>query len=205
MSHPVPTHPPLAARPTREGASLFMLGWVALLWVLEIVDQLFPFLGLDAAGITPRDPGDLYSVFTAPFVHYGFSHLIANTVPFFVLGLLILLSGVRTFVVATGASVLASGLAVWLLSAPGTLTAGASGVVFGWLAFVLARGLFTANLNHLLIGVVVFAIYGGVLWGVFPTAPGVSWLGHLGGAIGGVLAAWWLSRRGNDQSAIPQA
>lgn len=65
--------------------------------------------------------------------------------------------------------------------------------MFGWLAFVLVRGLFSGNVRHLLIGVVVFAVYGGVLWGVLPTASGISWQGHLGGALGGVLAAWWPS------------
>lgn len=195
MSHPVPARTGTLVRPTPQGASVFMLGWVALLWGLEVLDTALPFLRLDAWGVSPRDPAELPQIFTAPFLHFGFGHLIANTVPFFVLGLLILLSGVRTFVVATLASVVVSGLAVWLLSAPGTVTAGASGIVFGWLAFVLVRGLFTANLKHLAIGVVVFAVYGGVLWGVFPTMPGVSWLGHLGGAVGGVLAAAYLARR----------
>ena len=106
-----------------------------------------------------------------------------------VLGLVILLSGIRPFLVATLASVVVSGAFVWLFSAPGTVTLGASGVVFGWLAFVLVRGVFSGNVRHLLVGVVMFLVYGGVLWGVLPTASGISWQGHLGGAVGGVLAA----------------
>lgn len=177
-----------------------MGAWVVLLWALELVDAAVPALRLDGRGVSPREVSELPQVFTAPFLHVGWQHLAANTVPFFVLGLVILLSGVRPFLVATLASVVVSGAFVWLFSAPGTVTLGASGIVFGWLAFVLVRGLFSGNLRHLLIGVIMFVVYGGVLWGVLPTAAGVSWQGHLGGAIGGVLAAWWLPRR--DERAM---
>lgn len=181
--------------PTLTTAALVMAGWVALLWVLEVVDATMPGLRLDHWGITPRQVGELPQIFTAPFLHFGWQHLLANSVPLFVLGVIILLSGIRPFVVATLASIVVSGLTVWLFAPPSSVTAGASGVVFGWLAFVLARGLFTKNWKHLLIGVGVFLVYGGVLWGVLPSGSGVSWQGHLGGAIGGVLAAWWLAGR----------
>lgn len=190
----------LPVRPDVRGAGLFMGAWVVLLWALELVDAAVPALRLDGWGVSPREVSELPQVFTAPFLHVGWQHLAANTVPFFVLGLVILLSGVRPFLVATLASVVVSGAFVWLFSAPGTVTLGASGIVFGWLAFVLVRGLFSGNLRHLLIGVIMFVVYGGVLWGVLPTAAGVSWQGHLGGAIGGVLAAWWLPRR--DERAM---
>lgn len=200
MTQPIAAPRTLPARPDVRGAGLFMGAWVVLLWALELVDAAVPALRLDGWGVSPREVSELPQVFTAPFLHVGWQHLAANTVPFFVLGLVILLSGVRPFLVATLASVVVSGAFVWLFSAPGTVTLGASGIVFGWLAFVLVRGLFSGNLRHLLIGVIMFVVYGGVLWGVLPTAAGVSWQGHLGGAIGGVLAAWWLPRRGEPSA-----
>ena len=111
------------------------------------------------------------------------------------LGVLTRMTGRRTFWIATLASILVSGLFAWLLSAPNTVTAGASGLIFGWLTFLLVRGLFNRNWKQILIAAAVFGFFGGMLWGVFPTLPGVSWQGHLGGAVGGVLAAWWLQRR----------
>jgi membrane associated rhomboid family serine protease len=87
-----------------------------------------------------------------------------------------------------------SGLFAWCFSAPGTITLGASGIVFGWLAYLLVRGLFTKRLHDILIAIIVFLIYGSVLWGVLPGAAGVSWQAHLGGAVGGVISASRLAR-----------
>ncbi|HHU39431.1 MAG TPA: rhomboid family intramembrane serine protease [Propionibacterium sp.] len=171
-----------------------MGGWLVLLWVLEVVDLVL--LGaLDGFGVSPRVIAELPQVLTAPFLHFGFEHLMANSVPFLVLGVLTRMSGRRAFWVATAVSIVVSGLFAWLLSAPHTVTAGASGLIFGWLAFLLVRGLFNRNWKQILISAAVFGFFGGMLWGVFPTLPGVSWQGHLGGAVGGVLAAWWLPRR----------
>lgn len=182
------------SRPSFGSSVVFIGGWLVLLWVLEIVDAAL--LGaLDGFGVSPRDIAELPQVLTAPFLHFGFEHLMANSVPFLVLGVLAHMAGRRPFWVATLASILVSGLFAWLFSAPNTVTAGASGLVFGWLAFLLVRGLFNRNWKQILISAAVFGFFGGMLWGVFPTLPGVSWQGHLGGAVGGVLAAWWLQRR----------
>lgn len=162
-----------------------MGGWLVLMWVLEVFDQM-TFNSLDQFGVSPRDVSELPQIFTAPFLHFGYGHLISNSVPFFVLGLLVLLSGVRPFVAATLFSVVASGLAAWLLSAPMTVTAGASGLVFGWLAYLLVRAFFTRTWLHAVVAVVVFLFYGAILVGVLPGAPGISWQGHLGGFLGGI-------------------
>ena len=147
---------------------------------------------LDAFGIEPRQASDLPNILWSPFLHFGWAHLISNSVPFLVLGVLTYLSGVARFVVTTVVSTVVSGLTAWLLAAPGTITAGASGVVFGYLTYLLVRGIFTKKPSQILLAVVVFAIYGTVLLGVLPGTPGVSWQGHLGGAVGGVLAAYLL-------------
>ena len=192
---PPPASTLAPARPTLGSSVVFVGGWLVLLWVLEALDVVL--LGaLDGFGVSPRVIAELPQVLTAPFLHFGFEHLMANSLPFLVLGVLARMAGRRPFWVATLASILVSGLFAWLLSAPNTVTAGASGLVFGWLAFLLVRGLFNRNWKQILISAAVFGFFGGMLWGVFPTLPGVSWQGHLGGAVGGVLAAWWLQRRG---------
>lgn len=192
---PPPASTLAPARPTLGSSVVFVGGWLGLLWVLEALDVVL--LGaLDGFGVSPRVIAELPQVLTAPFLHFGFEHLMANSLPFLVLGVLARMAGRRPFWVATLASILVSGLFAWLLSAPSTVTAGASGLVFGWLAFLLVRGLFNRNWKQILISAAVFGFFGGMLWGVFPTLPGVSWQGHLGGAVGGVLAAWWLQRRG---------
>ena len=193
--YPVPTGRSLTpARPTLGNSVVFVGGWLVLLWVLEVLDLVL--LGaLDGFGVSPRDIAELPQILTAPFLHFGFEHLIANSLPFLVLGTLTRMAGRRPFWIATLVSILVSGLFAWLLSAPLTVTAGASGLIFGWLTFLLVRGLMNGNWKQILISAAVFGFFGGMLWGVFPTLPGVSWQGHLGGAVGGVLAAWWLRRR----------
>ena len=180
---------------TLPGAVTIIGALLALMWLLEGVDQLSGH-ALDAdLAIRTRDAGDLWSILTAPFIHFGWGHLEANSLPFLVLGVVVLLGGLWRWLTATVIPTLTSGLSAWLLSAPHTVTAGASGLIFGWLTYVLARGIFSRNWRHIVVGLVVLAIYGGVLWGLLPQANGISWQAHLGGAVGGVLAAWVVEAR----------
>ena len=179
-------------------ALLVVGGLLAVMWVLEAIDSV-TLNSLDAFGIEPRQASDLPNILWSPFLHFGWAHLISNSVPFLVLGVLTYLSGVARFVVTTVVSTVVSGLTAWLLAAPGTITAGASGVVFGYLTYLLVRGIFTKKPSQILLAVVVFAIYGTVLLGVLPGTPGVSWQGHLGGAVGGVLAAYLLHSKKQRQ------
>lgn len=169
-------------------------GFVVVLWVAEIVDTV---LGgsLDDEGIRPGSTDGLLGILFAPLLHAGFGHLVANTVPLLVLGFLVLLSGLRRGLAVTAVVWLVGGLGTWLFGGVGTVHLGASGVVFGWLAYLLVRGFFTRHPVEVLVGVGVLLVYGGMLLGVLPGTPGVSWQGHLFGAVGGVLAAWWLARR----------
>lgn len=177
------THPLLRA--------LMVIGaLLAFMWALEAVDQAIGNR-LDLLGIRPRDPESLWNILVSPWLHYGWSHLISNSGPFLLLGVLTYLAGVARWLVTTAASILCSGLLVWLISPAATITAGASGLVFGWLTYLLIRGFFSRRIGQIALAVVVFLIYGSILWGLLPTAAGVSWQGHLGGAIGGGLAAWW--------------
>lgn len=178
------------------GAGLFMAAVTAFLWVLEGIDTLLGH-ALDAFGIRSWDPEGLVGILFAPFLHGGFAHLMSNSVPLLVLGFLILVGagGVRRLLTATSVSAVTSGLAAWVGSVPNTVTIGASGVVFGWFTYAIMRGWWSRDWKSIAIGVLVLFLYGGIIWGVLPTQAGVSWQGHLGGAVGGVIAASLLHRR----------
>ncbi|SDB86838.1 Rhomboid family protein [Raineyella antarctica] len=194
---PVPrTRTTVARRPdvTPVGAAKFMTAALALLWLLELVDMMSAGY-LDNFAIHARDPQGLVYIFTAPLLHFGWQHLVSNSVPFFVLGWLVLISGRTRFIVATLLSVVVSGLFAWGLTPYGAYVAGASGLIFGWFAYLLVRGLWTRDWRQILIAVALVVVYGGMVWGVLPTDSGISWQAHLGGAVGGVTAAGLMHRR----------
>ena len=167
---------------------------VAVLWLLEIIDTLSNH-ALDGFGIKPWDVTGLDGIVFAPLLHAGFSHLAANSVPLFVLGTALWTSGLKQWVVATATSWVTSGILAWLLTPLHYLVLGASGVIFGWITYLIVRGFLSRRWGHIVVALVVLLVYGSVLLGVFPASPTVSWQGHLGGAIGGALAAWLLFRR----------
>lgn len=169
-----------------------LAGAVALLWLFELADLLIWQGGLDAYGIVPRTAGGLRHIFIAPLMHAGFAHLLANTVPFVVLGWFVMLRRTSDFFVVTAVAALVSGLGIWLFGGASTIHVGASGVIFGYLGFLLARGYLERSAGAILLALVALFLYGGMIWGVLPTARGVSWLGHLFGFVGGVVAAWLL-------------
>src|SRR4051794_8822814 len=179
---------------------------LALMWVLEIVDQVTS-ANLDQYGIRPHDVDGLVGIATAPFLHAGFGHLIGNSVPFLVLGVGIALSGLARVATATAIVALIGGFGTWLFASSGTDHIGASGIVFGYAAYLIARGFFSRNLLHLGMGVLVIAVYGTtLLFGLVPT-DGISWQGHLFGAVGGVVAARVLDTRAQrrDKAGDPVA
>ena len=175
--------------------ALILLGMVGLMWAAEIMDQVVFRSQLDRLGIRPLNWGQWWGMFLAPFLHGGFAHLLANTVPFLVLGWLVLLHGLRHFAVVFLTAVLIGGIGVFFFGGPNTVHVGASGVVFGFLGFLLLRGYFERSCVSILVAVVVGVMYGGALWGVLPAGPGISWQGHLFGFVGGGTAARALSRR----------
>lgn len=174
---------------------LVLGGFVALMWAVEIVDQFVFRLGLrstlDIYGIIPRNPIGLRGILFAPFLHGGFPHLISNTVPFIVLGWLVMARETSDFFWVSLISALASGLGTWLFGSSG-VHIGASGVVFGYLGYLLLRGYFERSTIAIAISLFVGTLYGSLLWGVLPIRYGISWEGHLFGFLGGVLAAWLL-------------
>ncbi|MGW2472937.1 rhomboid family intramembrane serine protease [Streptomyces sp. NPDC001665] len=183
-------------------AGAVMLGWIALLWILEAVD-LATGHGLDDHGISPREPGELLDIVPAAFLHDGWDHVASNSLPLLVLGFIAALGGLRRFAGAVLTVILISGLGVWLTAPDNTVTLGASGVVFGLFGYLLVRGFVDRRPLDVVVGLVVAAVYGSLLVGVLPTDPGVSWQGHLFGLMGGVVAAFALRRPTAPRALTP--
>ncbi len=175
-------------------AGVLMVAWVGLLWVLEAVDVV-SHGSLDSLGIVPRQPGQLWDVVPAAFVHFGFAHVAANSLPLLVLGFFAALGGIARFLSVSLLIIVVSGLGVWFIAPAHSNTAGASGLIFGLFAYLLIRGFVDRRPLDIALGALVAVVYGSILWGVLPDNGHVSWQGHLFGLIGGVLAAFAFRRR----------
>jgi membrane associated rhomboid family serine protease len=184
---------PARVRDDRMRGALLVAALAALMWLVEVVDLVAG--DLDRHGIQPRDADGLTGIALAPFLHGGFGHLVGNTLPFVALGVVIALGGLARVAAVTAIIAVVGGLGTWLTAPAGTIHIGASGIVFGYAAYLLVRGLYSRSALHLAAGVLVLVVYGTTLLaGLVPT-PGVSWQGHFFGAVGGVVAARALHRR----------
>ena len=169
-------------------------GFIGLIWAIGIIDLVMGG-ALNTYGIWPHHFIGLRGILFAPFLHGGLGHLIANSIPFIVLGWFVMLQETSDFFVVTAITMLVSGLGTWLFGSPNSIHIGASGLIFGYLGFLLLRGYFERNFPSILLSLVVGCFYGGMIWGVLPTQIGISWQGHLFGFIGGVIAARLLARK----------
>jgi membrane associated rhomboid family serine protease len=199
---PVLSRRAIAARQSVEGLSL-LIGIVAIMWIVEVVNSLDSYRLDSDAGILPRDAGRVWAIFTSPFLHAGWQHLIDNTIPFVFMGVIIAMRGAAKLALVTLIVIVVGGLGTWLIAPAGYVTVGASGVVFGYATYLFTRGLFDRSALQIFIGVVVGVIWGGALVSSIVPHPGISWQAHVCGAIGGVVAAWLLAgrqaTRGRDQ------
>ena len=148
-----------------------------------------PHNALNSYGIRPHSLIGLRGILFAPFLHGGFGHLIGNTVPFLILGWLVMIQETSDFWIVTIITMIVGGLGTWIFGEPNSVHIGASGLIFGYLGFLLLRGYFQRNVASILLSLVVGFLYGGYIWGVLPTQSGISWQGHLFGFLGGVLSA----------------
>ncbi|WIY06184.1 rhomboid family intramembrane serine protease [Amycolatopsis mongoliensis] len=190
--------------PRPKAAALVALSFTLLLYLVELVDVILPG-DLDQGGIHSRVLSGLDGVLFAPLLHAGWSHLFANTVPVLVFSFLAMAAGIGRFALVTAIIWVVSGLGVWLIGPANAVTVGASGLAFGWLAYLLVRGIFNRAAGQILVAVVLLGVWSGMLVGLLPGNPGVSWQGHVFGALAGVLAAWLTSRTGKSRKAVPAA
>jgi membrane associated rhomboid family serine protease len=186
----------------RDGLVL-LLGMVALMWFLEAINSVTTHhdaLAVDG-GILPRNIGHLWAIFTAPFLHQSFyPHLFDNTIPLLFMGVVIALRGARRLALVTLIVIVVSGLGTWLISPGNSDTFGASGIVFGYATYLLARGIFNRSVLEIAVGLIVGVVWGAALISSIVPHAGVSWQAHVCGALGGVVAAYLLSgQRGRQR------
>src|ERR1700683_1622868 len=171
-------------------AFFLMVGFIGLIWLLQVANWADHYHPDASFGILPRNLGHLGDIFIAPFLHFSWDHIEGNSGPLFVFGLLAAYRGVTRFLGVTLLVAITSGLAVWFFQGNGQETVGASGLIFGYFGYVLARGLIDRNLIDAPAAVVMALSYAYILTVAIPATPGVSWIGHLGGLVGGLAAGW---------------
>jgi membrane associated rhomboid family serine protease len=192
--------------PARTRQAVLTMGIAGvLLVVVQLVNMITSYWMVQHWGIVSRSAHGLIGITTAPLLQTGWGHLLANIVPLLIFGFLVLAGGVRQFVAVTVMVWLISGFGVWLTGPSHAVTVGASGLVFGYLAYLVARGFFSRKVGQILVGLVLLAIWGGIFWGLLPGSSGISWQGHLFGALGGLLAAFLASRADGPRRARPAA
>ena len=175
---------------TEARKALFvMVGVLAVIWIIQIVNWADHYQLSAAFGIRPRDVASLPDLFTAPFLHLSWAHIEGNSGPLFIFGFLAAYRGVWKFAGVTVLVILTSGLAAWLTEAPNTFGAGASGVVFGYFGYIMVRGFFDRHPIDMVIGAVMALCFAYQFTVLLPHA-GIGWQAHLGGLAGGVLAGW---------------
>lgn len=166
----------------------FPLAFVLVFWVVEIIEQT---LGISFVrfGVYPLHLKGLPGILFSPFIHSDFNHLISNSVPFFVLMFALVYFYRRISYQIFIQLFFLSGICVWL-SGREAWHIGASGVIYAMAAFHFISGIIRNDTRLLTISVTVVFLYGGMVWGMFPINPDVSWEGHLWGAVSGVVLAW---------------
>ena len=178
-------------------------GLVLLAWGLELFDlfvlrQYGPYLlakwNLTQFGIIPRNLIGLRGILFAPFLHVNLAHLIGNTIPFIILGWLIMLRETSDFFVVSIISALVGGLGTWLFGSPSTIHIGASGVIFGYLGYLLFRGYFERKPLSIAMSLFVLVLYRSLLWGLLPFQYGILW-GVLFGCLGYLLFRGYFERK----------
>lgn len=175
----------------------YLIAFVLFLWAVEIVDQLFLDQNLDLLGVRPWQWHHWEGIFLMPFLHGGFSHLLGNTVGLVIFGALILEEDFKSLLAASIWAMIGVGLFTMVFGKSGSIHIGASGLVFGWWSFLIARGFYARNFKNVLIATGVIFFFGSLVYGLHPNGQhqGISWEGHLGGAIGGLIAASRMRKR----------
>src|SRR6266705_974346 len=175
-------------------ALFVMVGFIAVIWIVQLANWADHYQLSLTYGIRPRDAGSLPDIVTAPFLHFSWAHIEGNSGPLFIFGFLAAYRGVTKFFGVTALVILTSGLGAWLAESSGSVGAGASGVVFGYFGYIMVRGIFDRHAIDLLIGAVM-ALCFAYQFSVLLPAAGIGWQAHIGGLVGGILAGWVLRER----------
>lgn len=184
------------------GALIVMCAVAVLLWIVQFVNAADDY-HLDRFGMKPRETAGLWGLVSMPFLHASFGHLLSNTIPLVLVGWVLLLSGVRTWLAVTAIVVVGGGLLTWLLGPAHTVIVGASGMIFGWLGYLLARAYFSRRLKWIIVAVLVLIFFGTVLFGLVPSINSdVSWQAHVCGFAAGVGAGALLHPRGGKPRLV---
>ncbi|MFJ4927663.1 rhomboid family intramembrane serine protease [Streptomyces sp. NPDC088736] len=185
-------------------AFFVMFGFLVVVWAVQLANSTGHYALSRDYGVVSGDLGTLPGILSAPFLHWSWAHIESNSGPLFVFGFLAAYRGVVRFLGLSLLVAVTSGLTVWFFERGGVDTVGASGLIFGYFGYVVVRGIFDRHLIDTLIGIVMGASFAYLLTVAVPGTPGVSWLGHLGGLIGGLLGAWlFRDRRPGPVPASP--
>lgn len=172
-----------------------MAVFAAALWVIQIVNAA-DNQGLDRFGIKPRQVDGLWGVLTQPFLHVSYSHLLSNTAPVLLIGWVLLLSGVRVWLFVTAVVIVLGDALTWLVAPSDQVIVGASGMIFGWMGYLLARAYFSRRIRWILTAIGLLLFFGTLLGSLLPASDThVSWQSHLCGFAAGVFVGWLLHPR----------
>lgn len=177
-----------------------MVGFLAVIWTVQIVNWASGYALSYQYGLRPWSPDSLPDIASAPFLHWSWAHIEANSGPLFVFGFLSAYRGVAKFLGVTGLIIVVSGLGAWFTASPLSVGAGASGVVFGYFGYVLVRGIFDRHLIDIVVGVVMALCFAYQFTGLLPQE-GVGWQAHLSGFLAGLLGGWVFRDRARPRPA----
>jgi membrane associated rhomboid family serine protease len=191
-------------------ALFVMVGFLAILWIIQLINAADHYQLTIDYGVRPRDVHSLPEILSAPFLHVSWTHIESNSGPLFIFGFLAAYRGVVRFLGLTALVIVVSGLAEWFTGTPGTIGVGASGVVFGYLGYILVRGFFDRRGIDVLLGAVMALCFAYQFTVLLPRA-GIGWQDHIGGLAAGVVGGWifrdWaaVSRKSASSPATPVA
>jgi len=180
-----------------------MVGFLAVIWVVQIINWLDHYQLSYDFGVRPREVGSLPEIFSSPFLHFSWSHIEGNSGPLFIFGFLAAYRGVKKFFAVTLLIIIASGLGAWFTAGAHTVGAGASGVLFGYFGYIIVRGLFDRRPIDIVIGLVMALCFAYSFSLLIPAGEGIGWQAHLFGFIAGVLGGWIFRDRRPRKAVTP--
>lgn len=191
---------------TRTGPSFFKIiqfptYLILIMWLVHIL-KFSIGINLGNYGLMAREVSGLIGILTSPFIHGSFEHLISNSVPLFVMSLIIIFFYRRIAYQSMLLIYVLTGLTVWAFARANVIHIGASGVVYGLVSFVFWTGIFRRNVKSIMLALIITFLYSGLFLGILPNQPGISWESHLFGGLVGILVAFWMKDK-TEKDEVP--